>query len=61
MRRARMMQAVSPKPNQTVERIKGYLERIPEGAQDAWIQAAYEIYLSKRLDPERQDKRVVPS
>lgn len=40
-------------PNKTVERIKGYLERIPEGAQDAWIRAAYEVYLEKRLDPER--------
>jgi hypothetical protein len=44
------MQTVNAEPNQTVERIKDYLERIPESAQDAWIRAAYEVYLAKRLE-----------
>jgi hypothetical protein len=51
------MQTLKPKPNQTVERIKDYLERIPEGAQDAWIRAAYEVYLEKRLDSQRVNNK----
>jgi hypothetical protein len=31
--RRRGMQTVNAQPNQTVERIKDYLERIPEGAR----------------------------
>lgn len=50
------MQTINAPPNQTVERIKDYLERIPEGAQDAWIRAAYEVYLAKRLDAQRVNR-----
>lgn len=50
------MQTVNAKPNQTVERIKDYLERIPEDAQDAWIRAAYEVYLSKRRDAQHVNR-----
>lgn len=50
------MQAVNTEPNQAVERIKDYLERIPEGTQDAWIRAAYEVYLAKLLDARRVNR-----
>jgi hypothetical protein len=50
------MQTMTVEPNRTVERIKDYLERIPEGAQDAWIRAAYELYLEKRLDSQRVNR-----
>jgi hypothetical protein len=39
-----------------IERCRRYLERIPKPSRDAWVAAAYEVYLAQKLDatdPER--------